>query len=481
MALAAGTLAGFNMAQQQMDDSDYGVPDPNQLLSEQQASYAQEMARSSNASNRNIVAGIGGLQNFNAGGPQMQEAQIVQSRMREILQQTNADAPEDEDPLTKQMRIAQAMATGLAQVSPSAAMKAQDQVVRLAQAKQQQALLTTKQQEEQQTLQQETMKTNLMKNTPQTIVLAQDQGKDSNGMPMGYTQYKSYDATDPNAMAQMRADQQAASTNGLQVTPMTLKDLIDNKQQIAITRGQAQVQAAMIAAQSRLQAAQEKTGSNSVTDRMTNRIMTAADMSSTQLSNIASMNFGVSRGFFGLNASAGTGLMDMTKNNIYNALTTEDQQMYNAMAANLYRPLSLLETGGGLQGGQQLSAQIKQALTISPTDSPMTVLTKLAEARQIIDTGSEAYMSAKNIDAGVKAQVQSRIDALHQAVPWTPADVIAYKKSLEANPQLTFAQFSKSLNIPGASAAQQQKAQAGLTSPQATSKDANGVAYTESF
>jgi hypothetical protein len=468
------------MAQQQQDTSDYGVPDPNELLSEQQASYAQEMARAPSTMSRAILSGIGGLQNFNGGGPQMTEARNVQNTMKSILADANAQAPEGEDPLTKSMRVTAAMAKGLAGVSPRAALQAQDHLVQLAQAKQQQGILTTKGQEAEEQLKQEKLKTTIQSNTPQTVILAQDQGKDESGLPLGYKEYKSYDASDPNSITQLRADQATAKANGLETVPMTLKELIDGRSQTAIARGQYQMQQAMVGAVSREKVAAEKTGANAVTDRMTNRIMTAADMSATQLSNIASMNFGVSRGWFGLNAHPGTSLMDMTKQNLYNALTPEDSQMYNAMAANLYRPLSLLETGGGLQGGQQLSAQIKQALTISPTDSPMTVLTKLAEARQIIDTGSETYLSAKNIDQGVKAQVQSRLEALHSAVPWTPADVIAYKKALETDPQLTFAQFAKTLDIPGANAAAAQRNQAtSLPGPQ--KRDSNGTAYVREF
>jgi hypothetical protein len=468
------------MAQQE-DTSDYGVPDPNELLSEQQASYAQEMARAPNVMSRAIISGIGGLQNFNGGGPQMTEARNVQDTMKQILAQTNANAPEGEDPLTKQMRVTSAMANGLAAISPSAALKAQDRLVQLAQAKQQQGILSTKQEEAEETLKQEKQKTTIMSNTPQTIVLAQDQGKDPNGLPLGYKEFKTYDASDPNSITQLRADQAAAKENGVETVPMTMKELIDGKSQAAITRGQYQVQQAMIAAQSREQVAAQKTGSNSVNDRMTNRLMTATDMSATQLSNIASQNYGVSRGFFGVNASAGVSLMDMNKSNLLNALTPEDYQMYNAMAANLYRPLSMLETGGGLQGGQQFSNQIKQALSLSPTDKPLTVLTKLAEARQIIDTGSEVYLASKSVDPEVKAQVQQKLDALHQAVPWTPADVIAFKKAQETEPQLTFKEFALSLGVPGQAARAQATANSAVATPTAPKKDSNGTAFVREF
>jgi hypothetical protein len=278
---------------------------------------------------------------------------------------------------------------------------------------------------------------------------------------------------------------QAGQQQGLQLTPMSIKDFTDSRTQAALARGQAQVQSAMLAAASREQVAQTNAAkTNSVNDRITNRLMTATDMASTQLSNIASMNFGVNTGVLpamrGTALSAGTSLMDMVRGTAYQTFTPEDTQMYNTMAANLYRPLSMLETGGGLQGGQAFSDQIKAALTLKQGDGPLAGLTKLAEARQVIDTGSEVYMSSKNLDPGIRAQVQTRLDALHAAIPWTPADIIAYKKAMETDPQLTFKQYVEKLNIPGSATNAPGSAAATVHSP-STIRDANGTVAAEQF
>jgi len=457
-----------------------GVPDPNELLSEQQASYAQELARSHGSAQAGIAI-ASGLQNFNGGGPQMQEAQMVQSRMRQILQTVNDGADPNEDPLTKQMRIAQAMQSGLMAVSPRAAMAAGDKTVEIAQAQKQQALLNTKQQEAQVSLDKSRFDFGVEQNTPQTVVLARSLGKDQNGLDQGFEEYKSYDATDPASAAKMRADMQAAQDQGINVTPMKIGDLINGKNQAAITRGQYQVQQAMIGAAQRDKDAQLKAATTGQKDdHMVNRVMTAADMGATQLSNIAAMNFGVSSGFLpsllgagAPGASSGTGLLDMTKGSLYNTLTPEDTQMYNSMAANMYRPLSILESGGGIQGAQRISDKIEKALTIRPTDSPMTVLTKLAETRQIIESGSDIYLKANSTDPGVKAALQDKLDKLKAAIPWTPGDVIAFKKAQETNPQLTFGQFAKQLGVPGAKDKEQTAA---ASAPPQLNKDGNGTA-----
>jgi hypothetical protein len=261
---------------------------------------------------------------------------------------------------------------------------------------------------------------------------------------------------------------------------MKIGELINGKNQAAITRGQYQVQQAMIGAAQRDKDAQLKAATTGQKDdHMVNRVMTAADMGATQLSNIAAMNLGVSAGFLpGLlgsgapGASTGTGLMDMTKGALYNTLTPEDTQMYNAMAMNMYRPLSILESGGGIQGGQRISDKIEKALTIRPTDSPMTVLTKLAETRQIIESGSDIYMNANSTDPGVKAALQEKLDKLKAAIPWMPSDVIAFKKAQEKDPQLTFGQYAQNLGVPGA----KDKAQtAAAGAPPQLSKDSNGT------
>lgn len=122
------------MAQQ--DDSayqsnPYGTQDPTQLF--------QDMTQ------KNQQGGVGGgiAQGLAAAGgnSDLNKARFVQTRMAQILQ-TTGEAKDDEDPLDFQMRQARAISRGFANADPMTSMKADQQVIRLENAKAEQAKLS---------------------------------------------------------------------------------------------------------------------------------------------------------------------------------------------------------------------------------------------------------------------------------------------------------------------------------------------------
>jgi len=121
------------MAQQ--DDSayqsnPYGTQDPTQLF--------QDMTQ------KNQQTGVaGGIQQGLAaagGNSDLNRARFVQTRMAQILQ-TTGEAKDDEDPLDFQMRQARAVSRGFANADPRISMNADQQVIRLQNAKAEQAKL----------------------------------------------------------------------------------------------------------------------------------------------------------------------------------------------------------------------------------------------------------------------------------------------------------------------------------------------------
>jgi hypothetical protein len=237
--------------------------------------------------------------------------------------------------------------------------------------------------------------------------------------------------------------------------PVTLDQLNNVKLQSAIAAADARIKASQQAAAAREAAAAQK-GTNVINDRFTDRILEAADMGSTSLMNVASLPMGASRGFFG-GALAGMGskpsqsLIGMSKEALYNGIQPQDVQLYNVMTQPLFRTISTIESGGSLQGGSGgFLSSIKDTLSLKPTDTYMTMLSKLAEARQIYEQGTAIYTASKTIDPGKLAQIQSRLADMKKAVPWLPQDVVAFARAAESNPGLTMSQYAQQQGLVGA-------------------------------
>lgn len=467
------------MAQDQ--DDTYGLQDPDQLLAQQNAAYEQAQLRAPNASARNINAGLQSLNGMFGGGPAVNKARQVQAQFQSIMEQVNQNSPQDEDPLTKQLRTSQAISSGMIGIAPQVALRAQEQAVRIAQAQQQQGILNLKTQEAQQTLAQETYKNKLLQNTPQTMFLAQDQGKDDNGMPLGYKAVKSYDLTDSNTPAAMRADMMAAKQNGQDLIPMNADTMAQTKLQYAQASGAARIQASMQAAMARMYATDNKQpGGGSINDRMSNRVMSAAAFGADTLSSISSMPFGTvtqdtydketgglvgtlktSMGLFGGAPGAvtpGAGMWELAGQHLRSALTTDDQKLYNTYMTGLEQSLATIDRQGLGQGGQTFAHNIRDALRIQPTDSPIAVMGKLAEARAMMDKGTEVYLASKTADPGVVEKITKDLDDMHKAVPFTRNDVIAFDRAAQKDPTMSFAQYAQKSGLSGAANQESNKA-----------------------
>jgi hypothetical protein len=261
-----------------------------------------------------------------------------------------------------------------------------------------------------------------------------------------------------NAITDAKGKLDPVADKDAQVQMMKVSDLNSNKNALAGVTMQAKVQiaqdrnAAMLeASQTRAAATLAKSGQTQ--DRMSMRILSSAELGSAALSNIANMNFGADRGLLGtgVGAKPGANLFEMTSGALRNKLSDQDTQLYNVAAAGLERNLAMLEMQGGLQGGQHFSEQIGAALKLAPGDTHVTVMAKLAEARQIIDTATKVYMSNPNVAPEIRAEVQGSLDRLHQAVPFTVRDVQNFDKQTQGRNNMTFLQYAQKNNLGEAS------------------------------
>lgn len=469
------------MAQADQDYLSGLVEDPSALLQQEQDAYMKAQ-QNPNATVRATNAGLYGVQNLFGGGPAVQQAKAVQSQLQAIMANVNTGSDPNEDPLTKQLRTAQAISQGMIGISPSIALKAQDQAVRLAQAQKQQQLLSAQTENYQADAamreadaQETARKTQLAKNTPQLLYLAEDQGSDKYGMPLGYKGIKTYDLNDANTPTAMRADLATAQQNGQQVVPMTADQLANHQIDVARAAGLARIQAAAQSAAARNYATDNKSSPGSaMNDRFTDRILAGGDLAVGGVESIMRMPMGTSRGFLvdGQFAHPGKSLSDLTGDNLRNAFTNSDSQLYNTFTAGLGNNLAAVETQGLGQGLQQLAARLQDKIQVKPGDSPITVMGKMAEIRDTIDRGLAIKMADSKLDPGKRDEMQQMLERLHTAVPFTRNDVVAFDQAAKADPGLSFTQWAAKQGVPGAEA---RVGLPGAASANPIGKDAGGL------
>ncbi len=242
-----------------IDTGDYGAEDPQDILAQQANQYGKEQM-SGNATDRAISNIRYGLQSAVGGGPQVQQARAVQDRMKQIIAQVQGTASDDEDPIQSQMRMASAMATGMADVSPKIAMMANDKMVKLQQASTQQKYLQAETADKTAQTQEAQLKTAQGKVASNYIVF--DSGKDqTTGLPsmQSYGQplslYKPDGSIDPDFYTKLNKQMQDAKDQGANAPMYLPADAYQNgKGAVADTRAKVQLAQAQLKAQQQAQA-----------------------------------------------------------------------------------------------------------------------------------------------------------------------------------------------------------------------------------
>jgi len=219
---------------QQIDDSGYDdFADPNQVQA-QINQGTQQALQSPNADTR-----LTALINANSADniAKVGQAQAIQTRMQQIIAQANENADPNEDPIARNMRIASAVSTGMVDLSPQMALKANDRLIQLKQAQTQQTALQTQIANENQKIADDKNKANLNSKLDQ-IVLARQGGKDDDGLPQGLQAVATLDPNDPDYATKLKAAQVDAQQKGYNIVPMLAKDFENNKQSLEAMKGQ---------------------------------------------------------------------------------------------------------------------------------------------------------------------------------------------------------------------------------------------------
>lgn len=167
------------------------------------------------------------------------------------------------------------------------------------------------------------------------------------------------------------------------------------------------------------------------------RVLGSGALAAKDLSNISEMPIDTKGGFFGSPENKG-GLLSATSAYLKNNITDTQAQRYMAMMAGMTRTLASLETGGAATGLVRLADQINTGLSIRPGDSVETVATKLAQMRQIIETGLSSVATAPGASEEQKQKAGEMTEDVAKAIPFTVHDVNMLLKT----PGKTLAQIS---------------------------------------
>lgn len=166
----------------------------------------------------------------------------------------------------------------------------------------------------------------------------------------------------------------------------------------------------------------------------TQRVVTSANQAAKDLANVVQLPLAASTGILG-GRKQGPGLFDAGREVLANKMTGQEAQSYNAMATGFQRSLAAIESAGLMPSGT-LTHQM-DAVLFKEGDTNLTKLHKLAQTRQIIESGMEVLDANPRITEVEKEKIKSITDNVQKAVPFTHSDLIKLQQDQEIKPNTT--------------------------------------------
>jgi LAS superfamily LD-carboxypeptidase LdcB len=177
-------------------------------------------------------------------------------------------------------------------------------------------------------------------------------------------------------------------------------------------------------------------------------MINAGNEATASLDNAVDLSINATLGpFVGAQAAHPGGLVEGLQKSMANTVTPQSAQAINTTFAGIGRFLAQLEATGRATGLVGLSNMSAEALTPKLGDTPLEILRKYAEIRQIIERSSESALSSGEVGDDQRKLLQRNIDQVAKSVPWTVKDVNA----LERNPkQEKVNEFARRIGAAGA-------------------------------
>jgi len=151
------------------------------------------------------------------------------------------------------------------------------------------------------------------------------------------------------------------------------------------------------------------------------------------IANIVNLPFDVTTGIFqGRNT---TGLLTAPLGALANELTSEDVQRYNKEIKNFGKFASRVVSGGRVVPAS-VQKDFEDQFLIREGDSPLTVLTSIAQMRQTIERAAEVKIKSSSTDPGLKQLYEDGLDVVRKSIPFTINDVNKFANERDKNKTL---------------------------------------------
>lgn len=162
---------------------------------------------------------------------------------------------------------------------------------------------------------------------------------------------------------------------------------------------------------------------SAVEARTMERVINSGNQAARMLTNISKMPSGTSAGLLGVGSSPGHSLLQTTVDNGRNALSSQETNQYTTVMTGLNQALATMETFGMMPRGSFTDSMNR--LVLREGDTAMSKATKLADARQILDSAVETLQNNPRLPPAQKAYL-AKIQAQAQAaIPYTVEDTLA--------------------------------------------------------
>lgn len=148
------------------------------------------------------------------------------------------------------------------------------------------------------------------------------------------------------------------------------------------------------------------------------------------ISNIVNLPYDVTSGVFqGRNT---TNLLFAPLGALTNELTSEDVQRYNKEIKNFGKFASRVVSGGRVvPAGVQ--KDFEDQFVIREGDSPLTVLTSLAQMRQVMERAAEVKIKSASTDPGLKQLYVDGLEVVRSSIPFTVNDINKFANQRDQN------------------------------------------------
>jgi len=148
------------------------------------------------------------------------------------------------------------------------------------------------------------------------------------------------------------------------------------------------------------------------------------------IANIVNLPFDVTSGIFqGRNT---TSLLFAPLGALTNKLTTEDVQRYNKEIKNFGKFASRVVSGGRVVPAS-VQKDFEDQFVIREGDSPLSVLTSLAQMRQTIERAAEVKLQSAATDPGLKTLYSDGLKVVRESIPFTVNDINKFANQRDQN------------------------------------------------